>query len=142
MTSRMMWAPKEWKKVSVGAIRIDTHNYAIDTIPVIVTSAEGMPDFKPGDRVRVRHRDGATYVDGYPYKSPHGGWWVPLTSGEVHHAEDLTKLPREVTKLLRVTGPESAVAFFCKEGTRGSGVYTGDGPYNVRVEIVEEESKQ
>jgi hypothetical protein len=142
MMSRKMWAFRgSLDGDLVSSFAPQPEKWMSDPAPFLITSAEGMPDFAPGDRVRAAYTGKQGCVRAVAMVD--GGWRVYWRdTGNVCHEYDsafLTKLPREVTKLVRVTGPERAVAFFCTEGTRSSGVYTGDGLCNVRVEIVEEE---
>lgn len=128
-----MWVTRgyfEDRGVSFGCHREPSS--AINPVRVLVQEIpEGMPEFGPGDKVRVLERAAHTEVDGYPYKSPHGGWWVPLTNGEVHHVHDLTKLPPETSRLIRVTGPNENALDVAESAALRS-------HYGVRVEVVDD----
>lgn len=108
------------------------------TVRVLVQEIpEGMPEFRPGDRVRETDCDEEFVIDGPPYRSHvHGRWWMPTTCGNTLCCEDFTKLPPETSRLIRVTGPGGSDAVdvaldmfkdFLREWTRG-----------VRVEVVDE----
>lgn len=77
---------------------------------------EGRPDFEPGDRVRSM-AGGDAEVLTYPQHVGSRDWWpmvVRTDSGSARvwdaASKGLTKLPREKTVVLRVTGPEKDVA--------------------------------
>jgi hypothetical protein len=136
-----MWAPKGWEG---GWMSVHPVTIGPSDIPVLVTSAEGMPDFAPGDRVQFRgyDEDIVYEVEGV-YLDKDGRWAVVLYS---HDGDEwdctypchLTKLPREVTKLVRVTGTEDGVERTVQAMTSDHAfrVATDTG---VRVEIVEDE---
>ena len=109
MTTRKMWARKTWPNALALEV---TANKLDEFVPVFITDAEGMPDFEPGDRVviDVDHKDPAnvvavpTCIEGewlVPVRRERDSWLLAMW----HHGR-LTKLPREKTVTLRVTGPE------------------------------------
>jgi len=136
-----MWAPKGWE-YGCGAGLVNTpptSNVDLYVTPVLVTSAEGMPDFKEGDKVRARLSGKQGCVRAVAMVD--GGWCVYWRdTGGVCHEYDpafLTKLPRAVTKLVRVTGPEDGVERVLYSFT--DRIVRPVYPEGVRVEIVEEE---
>lgn len=134
MSSRKMWADVDWATNTGGTYM---HAKRVHTsVPVLVTDAKGAPDFGPGDMVRHRYsfkgREDQE-VEGV-YVDSEGEWSVVLTDGEYDRASVYERVPREVTKLVRVTGPE--------DKTKAALLVLASGvplPEGVRVEIVEEE---
>lgn len=114
MKTRKMWVHRPYfeSDASFGAYVTDV--LCTDPVPVLVTSLDGAPDFEPGDRVRSR---GATtgIIATHPQQLADGTWVVvvewPGNALAVMDAdpECLTKLPRETSVLLRVTGPDHMV---------------------------------
>ena len=139
MMQKKMWAAEGWENCRWFHVGEDEMDQALHAeVPVLVTDAEGMPDFKPGDRVRLR---GATTgeVVSVPFWLIDDGWNVVVSWPDEHtivECDRLTKLPKEKTVTLRVTGPEDAVE---NVGKWLSTTYQQD-TRGVRVERVEEES--
>jgi hypothetical protein len=144
MTVRKMWAPKEWENdeqaTCYGFCTEFPDRVHWTATPVIVTDATGMPDFEPGDRVEARHSpNGVFRVVDVPVQVA-GVWYVPVVldrESDVAHPmlrmpANLTKLPREKTVTLRVTGLEEAVDRFVSKCDR-------DYLTGIRVERVEDE---
>lgn len=110
-----------------------------DPIPVLVTDAESMPDFKPGEMVSRLQLDLHGEVAAYPFRDAVGTWRVPVYDAEhirywCWPASSITKRPRETSKLVRVTGPEDNAECLVRGLMGRASDYQG-----VRVEIVEED---
>ena len=145
MTTRKMWAPNGWENPCVstavrGLYLTPNRSYWEDPVEVQVTTVDhARPDFEPGDRVRLTALKADGEVLGYPFQLPKGyrsTWIVPVTDHKAGimrcvSAEGLTKLPREKTVTLRVTGLEEAVDRFVSKCDR-------DYLTGIRVERVEE----
>lgn len=134
MKARKMWAEMDWEiGCGAGLWKSDPH---FEDNPgkcrVLVIDAEGMPDLEPGDRVRG-HITGDEYtLVGYPY--PHCGFWaLQVDTGGYVRADEVTKLPREKTVTLKVTGPEDEVD---KTAEQLAGIHSSQSR-GVRVERVD-----
>lgn len=109
-----------------------------NAVQVLVTDATDMPDFKPGDRVNLLGAKGDDgEVVGWPFRRlGRDEWLVPVAAiGRYYlwRADCLTKLPRETSVLLRVTGPEPNVGDFLTCAENWNAVKE-----RVRVERVED----
>lgn len=132
MKFQKMWAERDWECGAGAGLFISPPVVPSDTgvVPVLVQEIpEGMPDFKPGDR--VSWGKGCDYgacstIAAPPYLQGET-WRVPLANGNTYPCDLLTKLPRETSVLLRVTGPEEEVDMAAKyvvekAGLRGAGL--------------------
>lgn len=137
MKARKMWTTdNEMTRCRQGAGVILWPDYTGGSHhPVLVIDAEGMPDFEPGDRVK-HHALRPVILEVMSHPTPvNGAWWVVVREkGGVPQAalcDNLTKLPREKTVMLKVTGPEEAV--------ETEVCHIGVGPHasGVRVERVD-----
>lgn len=123
--AREMWAPKGWEKPGISSSdpyrRVFSENASEwrEPVRVLVTEIpEGMPEFEVGDR--VQDRDDEATVTHLPV-CIEGQWMVPvlfvkvdnergqIVQHQLWYALRLTKLPREISLTIRVTGPEDAV---------------------------------
>ena len=141
MTTRKMWVRRNYFETDAGFGTYVNPLSTPDPIPVLVTDATDMPDFEPGDRVRWKNvPEGRVFeVDGI-YVDRDGKWSVVIVrKPEGYHTVEvaamLTKIPREKTVTLRVTGPEDAVEDYMAD----AGSCTITGRHGVRVERVEED---
>lgn len=90
---------------------------------------EGRPDFGPGDRVcYVGDTSDVRKVEGV-YVDIDGRWYVTFMDGDYDFASEWRIVP-EVSRLIRVTGPEKDIEALTHE------VRTWQGA-GVRVEVVE-----
>ena len=125
MMQRRMWADTDWATnpggMYVNAKRVHT------SVPVLVTSLEGAPDFKPGDRVRNECGD-VFLIDSVPFWSTSYGDWRVLVWGENAGVMTvrcciLTKLPREKTEAFPVG------SLVRERGTHGSAYEVLTNPF-------------
>lgn len=133
-----------WSTHQVGALRTHADEFrrrAEGIRETLRTSAEGMPDFGPGDMVRynAHYRSPDVHEVEGVYVDSEGEWCAVLTSGKYDHAAAFERVPREVTKLVRVTGPEDGVAEAERTLMQLKGRTAIVFPEGVRVEIVEDE---
>jgi hypothetical protein len=144
VTTRKMWAPKGWERAE-SALFFSYRDAWREGEEVEVTKVDHVrPDFKPGDRVEARHSpNGVFRVVDVPVQVA-GVWYVPVVldrESDVAHPmlrvpANLTKLPREKTVTLRVTGPEDAVEDFISAAETSCNY---EKPRVVTVERVEAE---
>lgn len=115
MSAREMWAPRGWRELP-GMVAFSGKPEPVwsDDVRVLVEEIpEGRPSFKVGDRVGLYGISSRYTVFASPF--PCGDEWrVPVShdgrnySASVTSAE-LTLVPTETSRLIRVTGPEAGV---------------------------------
>ena len=136
-----MWAPKGWRE-HPGLVWLTGRPEPLwsDDVRVLVEEIpEGRPEFRPGDRVKTRMGTDATVL--HCFKSG-GTWWVAITLADdapgtaplVRSPANLRPVPRETSRLIRVTGPEDEVGAVVKGVTSWNETYR----HKVRVEVVDE----
>lgn len=136
--TREMYAPVEWYRQPYPSLRDDVSGF--NPVRVLVTEIpEGMPAFEVGDRVRYRPAGTVSEVMHHPIHV-HGEWYVPVATAGYHSAtlemwlcEHVQPLPREITRTIRVTGPEDDVEDFVDLARKTPDEMTR--LKNVRVEI-------
>ena len=140
MTTRKMWAPKGWEKPGVSTagrglyLTLDSSHW-LEPVEVEITEIAGRPDFESGDTVCLYgDTTDKRFVEGI-YIDSDGKWCVVFTDGDYGLAYHWTKLPREKTVTLRVTGPGDAVEDYMADAAS----CTITGRHGVRVERVEDE---
>ena len=132
MKTRKMWAPSDWK--NRGVFGVDEMNYGV---PVLVTDAEGVPDFGPGDMVawKTYGFSGPGRVVEGVYINRDGLWCVVFDDGDCDFADGYTRVSTEKTVTFHVTTDEYLSADSLEDHIR-----RGPGVGRVlRVERVEDD---
>lgn len=135
MKSREMYAPPDWGELTTFALSKVVYRGC--PVRVLVQEIpEGRPDFAPGDRVRRPLHEYTGEVVGHPFiDHKSGGWRVPVyvchePNYRAWPCGGLTKLPREITRTIRVTGEEAAVNEVVSQAQRAP-----QRVFDVRVEV-------
>lgn len=143
MNSRKMWAPKGWEKDMGFRVFESAPSGPDDLAPIRVLVQEipeGMPDFRPGDRVWSAGE--VVEIVGWPQRARGDGDWIVPISRQFHFAcvvaNSLTKIPPTVTRLIRVTGPKDGVEIATNNLLGKTLGFHPIYPEGVRVEVVDE----